>query len=91
MPELLWRQTAREDLRSIIDYIASDNPPAALGLLDKIEAKVSRLPEGPRHYRRGRVAGTREMVVHKNYIVVYSETPEIIVILRVLHAAQLWP
>ena len=91
MPELLWRQTAREDLRSIIAYIAEDNPDAALGLLDEIEAKVSRLPEGPRHYRQGRVAGTREMVVHTNYIVVYSEAPETIVILRVLHAAQLWP
>lgn len=91
MPELLWRQTAREDLRSIIDYIAADNPAAAFDLLYEVEAKVSRLPDGPRHYRQGRVTGTREMVVHTNYIVVYSEAPDAIVVLRVLHAAQLWP
>lgn len=91
MPELEWRQAARDDLRSIIDYIASENPAAALVLWEEIEAKIGRLPEAPELYRRGRVDGTREMVVRPNYLVVYSETPETVTILRVLHAAQLWP
>ncbi len=42
-------------------------------------------------YRVGRAEGTREMVVRPNYIVVYAENPDAITILRVLHAAQLWP
>ena len=42
-------------------------------------------------YRQGRVAGTREMVVHENYLVVYTERAKAISILRVLHAAQSWP
>lgn len=91
MPELEWRQTARDDLRSIIDYISADNPAAALALLEEIEAKVGRLPEAPGLFRRGRVDGTREMVVRPTYIVIYSETPERITILRVLHASQMWP
>ncbi len=43
MPEVEWRQAAREDLRSIFEYIADDNPTAALALLDEIEAKVGKL------------------------------------------------
>ncbi len=91
MPELEWRQAARDDLRSIIDYIASENPAAALALWEEIEAKVSRLPEAPKIYRRGRVDGTREMVVRPNYLVIYSETSKTVTVLRVLHAAQMWP
>lgn len=91
MPELEWRQSARDDLLSIVGYIASENPTAALALLEEIEVKVGRLTEEPKLYRRGRVVGTREMVVRPNYLVIYSETQETVTILRVLHAAQLWP
>jgi len=78
-------------LLAIIDYISDDSPEAAQHLKDDIETKVSRLAERPRLYRVGRVAGTREMVVRSNYIVVYVEEPERIVILRVLHVARQWP
>ena len=92
-----WRPAARADLRAIIDYISDDNPTATLALQDEIETKVARLPQNPRLYRLGRVEGTREMVVRPNYLVVYAETPGAIgapgsvTILRVLHAAQMWP
>lgn len=86
-----WRPAAQADLRAIIDHISDDNAAAVLALQDEIEAKVARLPESPRLYRSGRVEGTREMVVRPNYLVVYAETPEAVTILRVLHAAQMWP
>lgn len=35
--------------------------------------------------------GTRELVVRPNYIVVYAETAAAVTVLRVLHAAQMWP
>ena len=57
----------------------------------EINTKAARLPERPRIYRRGRVEGTREMVVLPNYLVVYAEDPERVRILRVLHAARQWP
>ena len=63
MPVLEWRQTAREDLLAIVEYISDDSPAAALRLLDEIEQKVAKLRRRPRLYRVGRVAGTREMVV----------------------------
>lgn len=91
MPVLEWRETARADLLAIIDYISDDNPEAAQRLKDDIEAKAAKLPERPKLYRAGRVAGTREMVVRTNYVVVYAEDARAVSILRVLHAAQQWP
>ena len=52
---------------------------------------MARLAEHPKRCRQGRVEGTRELVVRPNYIVVYAETPEMVTVLRVLHAAQMWP
>lgn len=70
---LEWRQVARADLLAIVDYISDDNPDAAQQLKDEIEDRVSKLPDHSKLYRPGRVAGTREMVVRPNYVVVYAE------------------
>jgi addiction module RelE/StbE family toxin len=86
-----WRPAARDDLLAIIDYISDDNPGAAQALKDEIETKVSRLPAHPKLYRAGRVAGTREMVVRGNYIVIYAEDENATSVLRVLHGARQWP
>ncbi len=50
--EVLWAKIAEEDLRAIIKYIHSDNPPAAKNNLKKIKTKVSNLNSFP---QRGRV------------------------------------
>ncbi len=91
VPDLEWKATAIADLLAIIDYISDDNLDAAQILKDEIERKTSALPDHPQMYRVGRVEGTREMVVRPNYIVVYAESPDVVTILRILHAAQQWP
>ena len=91
MPVVEWREAARADLLAIVDYISDDNPEAAQQLTDDIQAKVAKLAEHPKLYRLGRVAGTREMLVRRNYVVVYVEDARAVTILRVLHAAQQWP
>lgn len=91
MPELEWKAPAVADLMAIVDYISDDNPTAALALLEEIQSKVAQLPAHPKRCRPGRVAGTRELVVRPNYIVVYAETEAAVTVLRVLHAAQMWP
>ena len=88
---LSWRQTARDDLLAIIDYIADDNPDAAQELKDDIEGRVGELAAHPQMYKAGRALGTREMVVRANYVVVYVEDAASVSILRVLHAARQWP
>lgn len=89
--EVEWKKAAIDDLIDMVDYISDENPEAAQRLLDDIAIKAANLPLHPKIYRQGRVAGTREMVVHENYVVVYTESAKAISILRVLHAAQSWP
>ena len=86
-----WRHAAEADRDGIIDYIAQDDPLAAVDLGDAIDRRVAELQQRPKLYRMGRVKGTREMVVHPNYIVVYRIISHEIEILRVLHSAQQWP
>ncbi|PNM90457.1 type II toxin-antitoxin system RelE/ParE family toxin [Achromobacter xylosoxidans] len=91
MPAVEWSSAARADLLAIVDYISDDNPDAAQRLKDDIETKAAQLPARPALYRPGRIAGTREMVVRANYIIVYAADALTVRILRILHAAQQWP
>ncbi|MDR1920712.1 MAG: type II toxin-antitoxin system RelE/ParE family toxin [Candidatus Adiutrix sp.] len=90
-PKLVVWPTAFRDMENILNYIKSDDLFAAQALLQEIEQKIAALPEHPKLYRPGRVPGLREMVIKKNYVVVYSENPETITVIRVLHAARQWP
>lgn len=91
MRRLEWKVQAENDLFDILDYIGRDNPDAAVELVQKIRAKVDGLRERPTLYRAGRIRGTREMIVHRNYIVFYRASDEAVTVLRVKHARQQWP
>lgn len=88
-----WRAIAREDRSNLFDYIAKDNPSAALELDDKIERQTDALPERPELYKPGRVRGTREMVLAPNYVLVYrlKKKAGIIEIVRIIGARQNYP
>jgi toxin ParE1/3/4 len=59
---------------------------------DRIRAAASRLIDFPNSGRPGRVAGTRELVVPgAPYILPYRIDGDAVRILRVIHAARLWP
>lgn len=85
-----WRPEARVELWQILNYIGDRNLAAAIELNQSIEAAVSALPQHHCLYRVGRVSGTREIVVHPNYLVVYRATDRV-EILAVLHARQELP
>jgi toxin ParE1/3/4 len=89
--KLVWHPLAMADRECIMDFIAHDKPLAALALDENFEIHGDRIEANPHLYRPGRVAGTREVVVLPNYIMVYRIENETITILRVLHAAQRWP
>lgn len=91
-PQIQWRPEASSDLLNIVSYIAESNLAAAEQLAALIEEKAAELVSHPRLYKASsRVKGVREMVVHENYIVVYSETLSTIEIVSVLHARQQFP
>lgn len=86
-----WRASARNDLANIIGFIAEHDPQAARRMAAVIEASVLPASEHPYLFRTGRVPGTREIVAHPNYIVVYRITTSVIEVLTVVHARQQYP
>ncbi len=91
MMELRWTPEAIQDRETIYDHIEADNPVAALALDELLGERAGRLVDHPELGRRGRVVGTRELVVHQNYILIYDVSGGQVRILRVLHAARQWP
>ena len=75
-----------------LDYIAADNPAAAIQLDQRIEQQIDRLANHPRMGRVGRVKGTREMIIARTpFIAIYRIKANRIEILCILHGAQQWP
>jgi len=71
MMALFWTPEAIDDREAIFDYIEKDNPIAALALDALFEDRARNLVAYPQLGRPGRIAGTRELVVHPNYIFVH--------------------
>ncbi len=89
---LKWLRRAERDLDQVEAYIALDNPQAAVKVVLTIIAAVEQLEAFPSIGRTGRVEGTRELVIDGTpYIIPYRKKGERIEILRVYHAARLWP
>jgi len=74
-----------------MEYIAQDNPSAAIDLDLEFETKAENARQRLKLYRPGRMKGTREIVVRPNYVLVYRITGDLVEVLRVLHTAQQWP
>jgi toxin ParE1/3/4 len=88
---LKWRPLAETDLLDILDYIGQENSDAALSMVARIRDQTEALCTRPKIYREGRMRGTREMVVHPNWIVFYCVSADMVTIQRVKHAHQRWP
>ena len=91
MLTLIWRASALDDLNQIITYIAERDVSAAERLQQAIEDCAERIAAHPFMYRSGRVAGTREAVVHPNYILIYRVTADAVEVVSLVHARQEYP
>lgn len=86
-----WTDDAIHDLYTLIAFVAEQNPFAAEALMQRIDDAILPAAEHPYLFRSGRVFGTREIVAHPNYIVVYQITIDSIEVLSVLHSRQEYP
>ncbi|MET0360572.1 MAG: type II toxin-antitoxin system RelE/ParE family toxin [Sphingobium sp.] len=91
MLPVVWRASALRKLESVIDYIEAYNPAAAERIGAAVRHTADHLPDHPYMYRPGRVAGTREAVVHPNYVLIYRVRVDSIQILAVKHTRQQYP
>lgn len=89
--ELLWTPEAIQDRDDIYEYIEQENPLAALTLDELFSDKAALLINHPESGRPGRASGTRELVVHSSYMLVYEIVGKQVRMLNVVHTARQWP
>jgi addiction module RelE/StbE family toxin len=88
---VFWTPEALHDRADIWDYIASDNPIAAARMDALFSAAAARLIEHPQLGRMGTVPGTRELIPHESYRLVYEIDGDLVWVLALVHTARLWP
>jgi toxin ParE1/3/4 len=91
---VLWTQSALDDLKQQLLYIAADDPIAAEQVVAHIRLTGDQLSDFATGHQ-GRVSGTYEKSVSRlPYIIAYSfilhEGREVIAILRVIHTSREW-
>ena len=88
-----WSAHAVADLKHISEYIEADR---SLEVADRVSRTIydtiQTLTSMPNRGRSGRLAGTRELLVHRlPYVVVYRVLSDRVQVLNIVHAAQRWP
>jgi len=92
MLPIIWTIPAEEDLAAIVDYIAPHNMSAAIKLAQRLKQCVLPLADFPLMYRESeRIPGCREIVAHRNYIVLYRVLEDRIEIVNVVHGRRHFP
>ena len=91
--KVVWTDPAEADRERIVLFIAQDNPFVAIEMDALFTEAALSLTHFPMRGRRGRASLSRELITHKNYILVYGidEEAGIIYIQSLLHASQQYP
>lgn len=89
--KVVWTPEAQQDREAIWDYIAVDSPRAAVKMDELFSKAAARLTDHPQLGRTGRIPGTRELIPHKSYCMVYAIEQETVWLLALVHTARQWP
>ncbi len=74
-------------------HVVADNPRAAVAMDELFGAAAARLADFPWLGKPGLVAGTRELIPHESYRLIYEvdEQADTVWILALMHTARRWP
>jgi addiction module RelE/StbE family toxin len=86
-----WTRQAIHDRASIFDYLVAKNPSAALAIDNTFEQAAIQLGQFPHSGKLGLVMGTRELLPHPSYRLVYEVSDGQLAILAVVHTSRQWP
>ncbi|MEP7282970.1 MAG: type II toxin-antitoxin system RelE/ParE family toxin [Rubrivivax sp.] len=89
--KVVWTPEAEQDRDAIWLHIAADNLKAAMRMDELFSDAVAQLADHPKLGRPGRIAGTRELIPHENYRLVYEIEGDTVWLLTLLHTARQWP
>ena len=87
--KVVWRASARADLRRHLDYTRQRSPQGAKRIRRRILKRIGDLLDFPDSGSTGRAQDVRELVVTQTpYIVVFQREAQLITILAIFHHAQ---
>jgi toxin ParE1/3/4 len=89
--KVFWASAAEQDRAAIIDYIGQDNPLAAIRMDELFAEAAGHLAEHPLLGKTGLIPGTRELIPHESYRLVYEVQDNTVWILALVHTARMWP
>ncbi len=88
---VIWTPEAQQDRADVWDTIAADNPRAAARMDALFSDAGARLGEHPKLGRPGKISGTRELIPHESYRLVYEIERETVWVLALVHTVRQWP
>jgi addiction module RelE/StbE family toxin len=86
-----WTSEAEQDRSGVWDFIADDNQLAAVRMDELFSDAAMSLADFPQLGRAGKIAGTRELIPHESYRLVYEVEEETVWILALVSTARQWP
>lgn len=89
--KIIWTKNAVQDREDIWDYLHAENPKAALEMDRRFTEAASRISQTPKIGPAGIISGTREIIPHSSYRLVYQLDPDVIWIMALVHTARAWP
>ncbi|MCY7306982.1 MAG: type II toxin-antitoxin system RelE/ParE family toxin [Rhodoferax sp.] len=89
--KVVWTPEAEQDRDGIWLHIAADNIRAAARLDELFSDAAARLADHPKLGRPGKIPGTRELIPHESYRLVYEIDGETVWVLTLVHTARKWP
>lgn len=89
--KVIWTPEAEQDRDNIWLYISADNPRAAVRMDELFSDAAARLLDQPKIGRPGEIPGTRELIPHENYRLVYELDGDVAWILALIHTSRQWP
>lgn len=89
--KVVWTPEARLDRVDVWEFIAADKPHAAARMDALFSDAAAGLAQHPMLGRPGKIPGTRELIPHESYRLVYEIDGETVWILALVHTARRWP
>jgi toxin ParE1/3/4 len=89
--KVIWTPEAEQERSDVVDYIAADNPRAAAKMDELFDLAVARLAKRPNVGRPGKIPGTRELIPHESYRLLYEVADDTVWVLALVHTSRQWP
>ncbi|MGC3871664.1 type II toxin-antitoxin system RelE/ParE family toxin [Halomonas sp. GXIMD04776] len=86
-----WTPEADRDRQDTREFIAVNDPRAAARMDQLFSDAAAKLADFPKLGAKGKIPGTRELIPHEHYRLVYMIEGNTLWMLALVHTARQWP